>query len=140
EFAKLKANAGPHVSFLGWQPDSIIRDHLRRAKALLFPGEEDFGIVPLEAHACGCPVVGYGCGGLTETVRPLNSANNPTGVFFDEQTVDAFAAALDQFERNVDCFNPHSARQQALLFRKQRFETELFGLIDEVLAGKQETV
>jgi glycosyltransferase involved in cell wall biosynthesis len=140
EFAKLKASAGSHVSFLGWQPDSVIRDHLRRAKALLFPGEEDFGIVPLEAQACGCPVIGYGCGGLTETVRPLNSASNPTGVFFEEQTVDAFATAIDQFEQNADCFDPNSARQQALLFRKERFETELFGFIDEVLAGKQEII
>jgi glycosyltransferase involved in cell wall biosynthesis len=139
EFAKLKASAGSGISFLGWQPDSVIRDHFRRAKALLFPGEEDFGIVPLEAQACGCPVIGYGCGGLTETVRPLGHANNPTGVFFEEQTVDAFAAAVERFERNADRFDSRSARQQALLFGKQRFETELFGFIDNVLSGKSET-
>jgi glycosyltransferase involved in cell wall biosynthesis len=137
---KLKASAGPNVSFLGWQPDSVIRDHLRRAKALLFPAEEDFGIVPLEAQACGCPVIGYGCGGLTETVRPLGEGNHPTGVFFEEQTIDAFAAAIELFEQNVDLFDARSARQQALLFRKERFETELFGFIDNVLAGKLEKV
>jgi glycosyltransferase involved in cell wall biosynthesis len=136
DYAKLKAAAGPKVEFLGWQPDEVIRDYLRRAKALLFPGEEDFGIVPLEAQACGCPVIAYGRGGVLETVRPLGVGNNPTGVFFEEQTDDAVAAAIEQFERNSDRFDPRSARQQALLFRKERFETELFGFLDRVLAGE----
>jgi glycosyltransferase involved in cell wall biosynthesis len=135
EFAKLKATAGPHVAFLGWQPDEVIRDHLRRARALLFPGEEDFGIVPLEAQACGCPVIGYGRGGLTETVRPLGTAAEPTGVFFDEQTADAAAEAVERFERNADRFDPKAARRQAVLFRKERFEGELFGFLDRVLTG-----
>ncbi|HEV3385614.1 MAG TPA: glycosyltransferase, partial [Gemmata sp.] len=139
EYARLKSAAGPNAAFLGWQPDEVIRDHLCRAKALLFPGEEDFGIVPLEAQACGCPVIGYGRGGLTETVRPHGTIANPTGIFFYEQTVDAVAAAMEQFERNADRFDPHSARQQAMLFRKERFEKELFGYIDSVLNGKVET-
>lgn len=133
--AKLKATAGPNVSFLGWQSDEVIRDHLRRAKALLFPGEEDFGIVPLEAHACGCPVIGFARGGLTETVKPLGTATEPTGVFFDEQTTDAACAAIEQFERNADRFDPRAARRQAVLFRKDRFEAELFGYLDGVLRG-----
>jgi glycosyltransferase involved in cell wall biosynthesis len=135
DFARLKAAAGPGVAFLGWQPDEVIRDHLRRARALLFPGEEDFGIVPLEAQACGCPVIGYGRGGLTETVRPLGTATDPTGVFFAEQTVDAVAEALERFERNADRFDPRAARRQAVLFRKERFEGELFGFLDTVLRG-----
>ena len=69
--ARLRSLAGPTVAFLGWQSDEVIRDQLRRCKALLFPGEEDFGIVPLEAHACGAPVIALGKGGATETViRP----------------------------------------------------------------------
>src|SRR3954470_409587 len=88
---KLQAKAAPGITFLGWQPDEVIRDHLRRAKALLFPGEEDFGIVPLEAQACGCPVIAFGRGGATETVRPLGDVHEPTGVFFAEQTADAVA-------------------------------------------------
>ena len=133
--AKLKATAGANVSFLGWQSDEVIRDHLRRAKALLFPGEEDFGIVPLEAHACGCPVIGFARGGLTETVKPLGEATEPTGVFFSEQTVDATCEAIERFERDRDRFDPRAARRQAVLFRKERFETELFGYLDAVLHG-----
>jgi glycosyltransferase involved in cell wall biosynthesis len=133
--AKLKAAAGPNVSFLGWQSDESIRDHLRRAKALLFPGEEDFGIVPLEAHACGCPVIGFARGGLTETVKPLGTVAEPTGVFFAEQTTEAACAAIEQFERNADRFDPRAARRQAVLFRKDRFESELFGYLDGVLRG-----
>lgn len=133
--AKLKATAGPNVRFLGWQSDEVIRDHLRRAKALLFPGEEDFGIVPLEAQACGCPVIGFARGGLTETVRPLGEASEPTGVFFAEQTTDAACEAIERFEREADRFDPRAARRQAVLFRKERFEAELFAYLDGVLRG-----
>jgi glycosyltransferase involved in cell wall biosynthesis len=139
-FLTLKAAAGPTVEFLGWQSNEIIRDHFRRAKALLFPGEEDFGIVPLEAQACGCPVIGFGKGGLTETVKPFGSAANPTGVFFEDQTTEALIDGIERFEQNMVRFDPRSARQQATLFRKDRFETELFGYIDHVLSGKVDTV
>jgi glycosyltransferase involved in cell wall biosynthesis len=131
--ARLKAIAGPNVSFLGWQPDEVIRTHLRRARALLFPGEEDFGIVPLEAQACGCPVIGFARGGLTETVNPLGRADEPTGVFFAEQTPDAVCEAVERFERSADRFDPRAARRQAVRFRKERFEAELFGYLDRVL-------
>ncbi|AWM36687.1 GDP-mannose-dependent alpha-(1-6)-phosphatidylinositol monomannoside mannosyltransferase [Gemmata obscuriglobus] len=134
--AKLKASAGPHVQFLGWQPDEVIRDHLRRAKALLFPGEEDFGIVPLEAQACGCPVIGFARGGLTETVRPLGAAAEPTGVFFSEQNCDSVCEAVERFDNSSDHFDPRAARRQAVLFRKERFEAELFTYLDTVLYGR----
>jgi glycosyltransferase involved in cell wall biosynthesis len=134
--ARLRTGAGPNVSFLGWQSDEVIRSHLRRARALLFPGEEDFGIVPLEAQACGCPVVGFARGGLTETVRPLGGAGEPTGVFFEAQSADAVCEAIERFERNADRFDPRAARRQAVLFRKDRFEAELFGYLDRVLGGE----
>ena len=133
---KLQAKANPGITFLGWQSDEAIRDHLRRAKALLFPGEEDFGIVPLEAQACGCPVIAFGRGGATETVRNLGDSSEPTGVFFDEQTPDAVVEAIERFEREADRFDPRAARKQAVLFRKERFDQELFAHLDRVMSGE----
>ena len=81
------------MEFLGWQSDERVRELYRQCRAVLFPGEEDFGIVPLEAMASGKPVIAYGKGGVLETVIPLNpvvpidGAASPTGVFFYEQTV-----------------------------------------------------
>jgi glycosyltransferase involved in cell wall biosynthesis len=130
--ARLKAVAGPTVRFLGWQPDEVVREHYRRARAVLFPAEEDFGIVPVEAQACGCPVIAFGRGGATETVRPLGGPD-PTGVFFPEQTTDAVIDAIERFERSADRFDPRAARRQAVQFRRPRYEAELFGFVESVL-------
>ena len=129
--AKLKRLAGPTVRFLGWQPEAVIRDHFRRAKALLFPAEEDFGIVPVEAQSCGCPVIAFGKGGAAETVRPLGGSE-PTGVFFYEQSVEAVIGAMEMFERESDRFDPRAARKNALPFNAARYERELFDFIDGV--------
>jgi glycosyltransferase involved in cell wall biosynthesis len=126
---KLSRLAGPTVSFLGRQPDEVLRDHYQRCQALLFPGEEDFGIVPLEAQACGAPVIALGRGGAAETILP------ETGVLFNEQTVEAVMQAIQQFEA-MPKFAPELARQNALRFAKERYERELFGLIDQVLMGR----
>src|SRR5262249_2264261 len=95
--ARLRALAGPTGQFLGWQPNEVVRDQLRRCRALVFPGEEDFGIVPVEAQACGTPVIAFGRGGVTETVVPLGGRREPTGVLFEEQTADCLIAALEVF-------------------------------------------
>jgi glycosyltransferase involved in cell wall biosynthesis len=139
ERRRLQAVAGSQTQFLGWQPDGVIRDYLRRAQALLFPGEEDFGIVPLEAQACGCPVIGFGRGGLTETVLPLGRSCTPTGVLFDEQTVEAVIEAIVEWERHREAFDPHQARRQALRFRRQRYEAEMFAYLEAVRAGRPPT-
>jgi len=132
--ARLRALAGPTIHFLGWQPDTVIRDQLRRCRALLFPGEEDFGIVPVEAQACGAPVIAFGRGGVTETVIPLDRRDaGPTGLWFAEQTVESLAAALIDFEKNRNQFSPYAARRQALRFNAARFAEELFGYLDRVL-------
>ncbi|MBL8792666.1 MAG: glycosyltransferase [Planctomycetia bacterium] len=137
---RLRSLAGPTVEFLGWQSDASIRDHFRRCRALLFPGEEDFGIVPVEAHACGAPVIAYGRGGATETVTPLDAATAPTGVWFDEQTEESLIEALATFERRAADFDPATIRQRALPFNGQRFAHELFAYLDGVLAERHGVV
>jgi glycosyltransferase involved in cell wall biosynthesis len=128
---KLRTLADEHIQFLGWQPDEVLRDHLRRCQALLFPGEEDFGIVPVEAQACGTPVIAYGRGGATETVIPWPKSG-ATGWWFEEQTVDCLATAIEQFENARDGFDPLRLRNHALRFRAARFDEELFGFVESV--------
>lgn len=133
---RLRALAGPTVQFLGWQSDEAIRTHLRRCRALLFPGEEDFGIVPVEAMACGAPVIAFGKGGATETVVSGHwavASQEPTGILFPEQTVECLVDAMQRLEAHSGDFSPAVARRQALRFSRHRFEEELFGYLDGVL-------
>jgi glycosyltransferase involved in cell wall biosynthesis len=138
---RLRKLAGPTVHFLGWQQDAVIRDHLRRSRALIFPGEEDFGIVPVEAMACGTPVIAFGHGGASETVVPLNGSYRserlplaePTGVWFQEDSADSLAEAIQLYERRAVDLDPAAARRQALRFSKRRFEEEFFAYIEGVL-------
>ena len=90
----LKSIAKPNIIFLGRQPDEVVREYYRKCKAFIFPGEEDFGITPVEAQACGTPVIAYGKGGATETV-----IDGITGVFFKEQTEESLIDAVDRFEK-----------------------------------------
>ena len=131
EAAKLRAKADSTTTFLGWQSDEVIRDYFRRCAAVLFPAEEDFGIVPVEAQACGAPVIAYGKGGATETIRGLG-VPNPTGLFFGEQTADAVVEAIGRFERERGAFDPAEARKNAEPFNKARYERELFGYVNTV--------
>jgi len=126
---RLRLIGGPTVRFLGWQSNNTIRDHMRRCSALLFPGEEDFGIVPVEAQGCGTPVIAFGRGGAAETII---AGPNATGVLFEEQTVESLVEAVRGFERELDRFAPMVVRQNALRFRKERFEMEFFSIADDV--------
>jgi glycosyltransferase involved in cell wall biosynthesis len=121
---RLRAAAGSHVEFLGWQSDESIRGYLRRCRALLFPGEEDFGIVPVEAQACGTPVIAFGRGGAAETVvAPLGRAD-PTGLLFREQTAECLSESMLWFERRAAEFDPRAARRQAMHFNPRRFDAD----------------
>jgi len=133
--ARLRDLAGPTVHFLGWQSNEKVREHMRRCRALLFPGEEDFGIVPVEAQACGTPVIAYGKGGATETVIPPESRQEPTGLFFTESSVESLADAIMRYESQRSGFSPAAGRRQALRFHANRFSEELFGYIRQIVEG-----
>lgn len=98
DFAKIKAKAAPNVTLLGFQPNDVLKHYLQRAKGFVFAAEEDYGLLPLEAQACGTPVIAFGKGGALETVQGMNSPN-PTGIFFKEQTVSSLCKAIYQFEQ-----------------------------------------
>ncbi len=120
EMKRVRAKAGPNVTLLGYQEFTVLREHLRLARAFVFAAEEDFGIAPVEALACGTPVIGYAKGGLVETVRGLEQPA-PTGVFFWEQSVPALLRAVEQFEREEERFSPIVCRESALEFGVERF-------------------
>ncbi len=127
DFSKVKSRAGSNIEFRGYQEDSVLIDYMQRAKAFVFAAEEDFGIVPVEAQACGTPVIAFGRGGVTESVIPVQSSNStpPTGIFFDEQSPAALIDALKRFESLSDKFDPLEIRKNAERFSVERFRHEL---------------
>jgi glycosyltransferase involved in cell wall biosynthesis len=130
---KLERQAARNIEFLGWVDEVTLAELYGGCQALVFPGEEDFGIVPLEAQASGRPVIGYGRGGLVETVIPLGARNGeagPTGIFFTEQTAQNLIAAVELFERARDSFDPIKTRQHAAKFSRDRFKAEIKGFIE----------
>ena len=135
ERRKLARAAGHDMELLGWRSDADIRDYLRRCRALIFPGQEDFGIVPVEAQACGTPVIAFARGGATETVLGASQRNIGSGVFFEEQTPESLSEAILWLEAHGEQCSAAVARQQALRFNAQRYERELVGYLEQVLAG-----
>lgn len=130
ERRRLERLAHRGVTFLGWLEQSALVDLLRRARALLFPGEEDFGIVPLEAMACGTPVVAYGAGGVLETVEP-----GETGLFFAEQTAAALVRALERLDQAH--ISRAAARRRAEQFSRDNFRMRIHEEIAVALAARR---
>ena len=124
----LKAKAGANVCLLGRQPFEVIKDHYRRCRALVFPGLEDFGIVPVEAMASGKPVIAYGRGGALETV-----VEGKTGVFFREQTVEALMEAVARFESMENAFSAEEIARHAACFDITHFKRAFSGLVGDLL-------
>lgn len=116
----LRSMAGPTITFQDNVDDLTMERHFARCKALLYPGVEDFGIVPLEVMASGRPVIAMGRGGASETV-----IDGKTGVFFYEQTVDALTDAIEAFEEIASTFVPDDIRRHALSYSNARFQHEL---------------
>ncbi|HDR7959551.1 TPA: glycosyltransferase family 4 protein [Bacillus wiedmannii] len=130
DFEKIKAKAKSNVQLLGYQSFEVLKSHMQRAKAFVFAAEEDFGITPVEAQACGTPVITYGKGGATETVLDLNY-EKPTGLFFKEQTVESIVEKINEFERSYDKFTPSNCRENAIRFSPERFREEIRSIVEE---------
>ena len=126
DFDKVKSKAGANVELLGYQPFEVLRNYMQRAKAFVFAAEEDFGIVPVEAQACGTPVIAYGKGGALETVT-----EGETGLFFDAQTPSSIIEAVKRFEDMKDRFIPSKIREKTLRFSKDRFRQEFSSFVND---------
>ena len=122
QYKDIASKAGRNVKMLGRVDDDVVLDYMERCKAFLFPGEEDFGITPIEAQACGKPVIAYGKGGALETI-----VEDKTGVFFYEQTLEAVIAAVRRFEGME--FDGDVIRAQSEKFSEERFRQELHDFI-----------
>ncbi len=114
QLEKLRKMARQNITFHGWLSDEEVRENYRNCRALMFPGEEDFGLTPIEANACGTPVIAYGKGGVLESI-----VDGKTGMFFEEQTADSLISAVKGFQK-MD-FDPKTCREQSL-----QFDTEVF--------------
>jgi glycosyltransferase involved in cell wall biosynthesis len=125
----LERRAGSNVEFLGWVDDAVLAALYGSCQALIFPGEEDFGIVPLEAQACGRPVIAYEKGGVLETVIPVKaSVENggwPNGIFFSDQTPAGLISAVELYQKMQSRFDPKKIREHAAQFSAQRFRNQI---------------
>ena len=118
------AENNENIVFMGRQPDDVVKKYMQECKALLFPGEEDFGIVPLEVQACGRPVIAYGKGGVLDTV-----IDGKTGVYFNEQTAESLKEAIIKFEKMK--FDKQEIREHAMQFDEEVFRRKIKEFVDE---------
>jgi glycosyltransferase involved in cell wall biosynthesis len=125
--SRLRKLAQPNIEFLGWVNDQDLAALYGRCQALVFTGEEDFGIAPLEAQASGRPVIAYGRGGALETVLSPESASasEATGIFFSEPRAESLMAAVELFQRIRERFEPATMRRHACKFSRERFKAQM---------------
>ncbi len=131
ELQKIKSKSGKNIELLGCQPPAVVRDYMREAKAFVFAAEEDFGIVTVEAQACGTPVIAFAKGGSLETI-----ANGETGMFFAEQSVEGIIAAVKAFEKTEDAYQTSRLRKNAEQFSIERFKREWQSFLDQALEAR----
>ena len=129
--SSLEAMAGPNIDFLGFRPDEEIAEYMANCQAFIFPGEEDFGIAPVEAMACGKPILAYRKGGLTESVL-----EGETGEFFDEPAVESMEDALGRLLLNYKFYKPSSIRKRAEKFSEEEFKKGIEKIVKKICLHK----
>ncbi|MEO0851960.1 MAG: glycosyltransferase, partial [Cyanobacteria bacterium J06648_11] len=129
-----------NIELLGQQPFAVLKKYMQKAKAFVFAGKEDFGIVIVEAQACGTPVIAYGCGGALETVKALGRSDKPTGLFFDRPEADEIASAVRTFEKNIDQFSPVHCRENALRFSVEQFRANFSAFVCRCLQERDMSI
>jgi len=123
DYKKIQAKVGPNVELLGYQSFEVLKEYMQQAKAFIFAAEEDFGITPLEAQACGTPVIAFWKGGALETINGLDSLI-PTGVFFGNQSIQSIVEAVNTFEQEQYKITPNACRDNALRFAPDCFRQQ----------------
>jgi len=142
ELPLLKSIASDNISFVDDADDNEVIEYMKKCTALLFPGEEDFGIVPLEAQACGKQVIAFGKGGALETVIRLDHNHTPkeiaTGIFFFEQSPEALQKSILLFEKRREEFNPQKCRDNVLRFDRPIYQQSMQNYIQSIVSAKTE--
>lgn len=133
DMAKVKAKATPNIEILGYQSFARLKELMQGAKAFVFAAEEDFGITPVEAQACGTPVIAFGKGGALETVRAVGSHARPTGVFFGEQRAASIQEAVGRFESEYDAISPAYCRENAERFSVAQFQAQYMAFVKQCI-------
>ena len=128
DLARLRAMSGPTITMMDRQTFPVLKDHMARCRALIFPGEEDFGIIPVEVMASGRPVIAFGRGGARETVIP-----GTTGLLFDQQSVASLIEAVHRFEAMEESFNSETIRERAMQFSDVVFRERMSSFIEDAL-------
>ena len=136
EYGKIKEIAKGNIVLMGYQPFAVLREKMQKAKAFVFAAEEDFGITPVEAQACGTPVIAYGKGGALETIRG-QECEDSTGLFFYRQTTEAIIEVVRSFETLSTDILPQICRNNAERFSTERFLTDMRSYIDEKSRGRR---
>jgi glycosyltransferase involved in cell wall biosynthesis len=130
EMKRIKEKSSPNISIIGYQNQDALLNYMQKATAFVFAAEEDFGIAPVEAQACGTPVIAFGKGGVLETVRPYG-VNNPTGLFFNEQTYQSIIDAVTYFSCVKANITPAACHENALRFSDDIHRASLYQFIEE---------
>lgn len=130
QMGALQSHCPPNVTLMGWQPDAVVREYLANAQAFVFAAHEDFGISPVEAQACGTPVIAYGAGGSVETVRDVRTKPEPTGLLFEHQTPASLVQAVEAFDELAVRIEPDACRRWAETFSEARFAGQFKALIE----------